>query len=205
MNDKERRLALECELLETKIAAEKHAFNSILQKEERRGEFSLVGDVSEGSIYVLQREITAYLAAHPEATEIHLTINSGGGVVIEGLALVDYLGMIQRRGVRVKATAIGLCASMASVILQAADERIMTPRAWIGLHEIQSVAAGGMSVAFDRLKWAERLQDQAVELYVAKSKLTRDDIQEMWQRKDVMLNAEEALAHGLIDGIAGGS
>lgn len=196
---KEERMALECELLRVKIEAETRGLAISKANEERRGRFSLIGDVTEASVHMLMREIESYLAVNPDATEIDLIINSGGGHVIDGFALVDYLMMVRQRGVFIRGTALGLCASMAGVILQACSERIMTPRAWLGLHEVQSIAAGGMSVAQDRLKWAEKLQDAAIDLFVERSSLTADDIRLMWARKDVMLKPEEALAHGLID------
>lgn len=199
---KQERAALECELLRIKIDAEARGLAIMKANEERRGRFSLIGDVTEASVHILMREIESYLTINPDAAEIDLIINSGGGTVIDGFALVDYLMMVRERGVHIRGTALGLCASMAGVILQACSERIMTPRCWLGLHEVQSTAAGGMSVAQDRLKWAEKLQDAAIDMFVARSTLSADDIRLMWARKDVMLNPQEALEHGLIDAIA---
>jgi len=198
-----RRMQLECELLEVKAAAERRSLDRIAAVDEQRGHFTLVGAVVEESVHVLMREIDSYLVLNPAAKEVDITINSGGGVVIDGFALVDYLMLLRERGIHVRVTALGLCASMASVIMQAASERIMTPRAWIGIHEVQTSLAGGMSVAQDKMKWVERLQDAAIEMYCSRSDLTKDEIHSMWARKDVMLNADEALAHGLIDRIAG--
>lgn len=199
---RERRVRLECELLEAKIQSERNSLAGYLSVAERRGEFSLIGDVTEGSVFMIQREIAKYLSENPAAKAIGIYINSGGGHVIDGFALVDYLMYLRSRGIHITATVGGAAMSMASIILQAADERVMGPRAWIGIHEVQSVASGGMSVAQDRLKWAERLQDAALDLYVERCNLSKDDILLMWARKDVMMNAEEALAAGLIDRIA---
>jgi ATP-dependent protease ClpP protease subunit len=83
----------------------------------------------------------------------------------------------------------------------AADERVLTPRCHIGLHEVSSTLAGTLSIQEDGVRFAKSLQDKIVELLCERSTLTPTKLKNMWSRKDVWIDAKEALKMGLIDRI----
>jgi ATP-dependent Clp protease protease subunit len=74
-----------------------------------------------------ERAVKALLWLESEGDDpIHVYLNSEGGDWYEGFAIYDAI-----RGCKsaVTITATGYCMSMASIILQAGDERLLTPNA----------------------------------------------------------------------------
>ena len=75
---------------------------------------------------------------------LNVDINSGGGDVTVGYAIHDYLKGLD---VEVKTKAVGICASIATVIFLAGNERSMLPNAELMIHNpwIQPTAPMGAS------------------------------------------------------------
>jgi ATP-dependent protease ClpP protease subunit len=94
-----------------------------------------------------------------------------------------------------------MVASMASAILMAADERVVTSRCWIGLHEVSGAVQGSLTVQEDTTKFYKQLQDQVVDLYTERSNITKRTLSSRWKRKDVYVSSAEALKMGLVDKI----
>ncbi|MGH0945211.1 Clp protease ClpP, partial [Bacillus mycoides] len=98
--------------------------------------YGYIGKWDEVNLEGLKRKIEAVVAKNDE---VKLLINSGGGSVLEGFAIYD---MLAKADIKVHAVVEGMAASMASIILLAADNidiyenaRIMThkPKAgWWG-------------------------------------------------------------------------
>ena len=63
--------------------------------------------------------------------EINLIINSDGGDAYHGFAIYDAIKLCS---VHVKGIVIGMACSAASYILQACDERVMTPHSVFMIH-----------------------------------------------------------------------
>src|SRR6266487_2742485 len=92
---------------------------------EAQGDFFLVGPVMESSVHSLMDDMDTWSRLHP-GLPMTLTINSQGGVVIDGFALYDFLQALKRKGHHLTTIGLGLQASMGGVLLQAGDERVMT-------------------------------------------------------------------------------
>lgn len=191
-------LKLENRLAEIKVAAAQHELDTMQAQAHQHGQFSLIGGIHEASVHTLITRLETWSKLHPNST-IELLINSGGGSVVDGLAMVDYLKLLQKRGHHVRIIGYGLVASMAAVILMAADERVMTGRCWLGLHEVSSVVQGSLSIQEDGVKFAKSLQAQITALFCERSTLTSRKLENMWQRKDVYVGSAEALKLGLVD------
>ena len=69
-----------------------------------------------------------------ELKQLSIKINSGGGDVIEGFAIYDYLNTIKKSGVTVNTEGIGIVGSIATVIFQAGDERMLHPNTEFFIH-----------------------------------------------------------------------
>lgn len=193
--------ALTARKLELEIAALETERNNVVTGANENGVFSFVGTVHEDSCHLTIARIDQYLRRHPDSKKIEILMNSIGGSVPDGLALIDYLHMLRRDGIFVRITGIGIVASMASAILMAASERVLTPHAWLGLHEVQSVIQGSLTHQEDGIQFAKGLQDQIVTLLCERSTLTPAKLKHRWSRKDVFIGATEALKLGLIDRI----
>ena len=68
-----------------------------------------------------------FLEAEDPSKDIHLYINSPGGVVTAGLAIYDTMQYIRPD---VSTICIGSCASMAAVLLTSGAPGVRTPRDW---------------------------------------------------------------------------
>ena len=195
-----RQYELENRLLELKIATEERLADRVSADAKHNGEFLLVGTIHELSVHRLMEDVKEYVRTRPGAP-VNIMLNSGGGSVTDGLALVDYIKKLSRDGHLVTVTGYGMVASMAGAVLMAADIRVLTPRTYLGMHEVSSVVAGSVSSQEDGVKFAKRLQDEIVSLICERSTLTPRKLKAMWERRDVYVNAQEALKLGLIDRI----
>jgi ATP-dependent Clp protease protease subunit len=135
--------------------------------------------------------------------EVTLDIMSPGGSVVEGLALYDQLMRMRRAGHRITTRGVGMVASMAAVILQAGDERVMDSRAKLMLHEGSTTYGMGVSLTKgeqeDIAKFETMLMDDLLTILSERSTLTKRQLKTKWSRKDWYMNADEALKLGFVD------
>ncbi len=132
---------------------------------------------------------------------ITVEINSPGGSITDGLAIFDQIMRMRRAGTKVTTRATGLCASMAAVLLQAGEERIMDQRAKLLIHEGSATFQGTLSVGEqdDFRSFSEMLQSDLLDILAERSTLSRRAIKSKWRRKDWYLSSAEALRLGFVD------
>lgn len=131
-------------------------------------------------------------------TSLRLRINSVGGDVYTALAMYD---AIRALGIPVRAEVHGLAASAATILLMAADTRVMSPHSRLMVHEASSVCWGKVSdikAQYDNLcsAWADM-----VSIYAARCGKTEEEVRAAHEGKDVYYTAEQALAWGLVDAV----
>jgi len=130
---------------------------------------------------------------------ITIRINSPGGAVMDGFALYDTIQRLRRKGHHITTHGLGMIASMATVIMQAGDERVLDENAWFMIHEISAQTSGKASQMADELKFVQRLQERALDIYAARSNLTKVQIKRRWTKTDDWMDAQEALKLGFVD------
>jgi ATP-dependent Clp endopeptidase proteolytic subunit ClpP len=130
-----------------------------------------------------------------------ITINSPGGEVVAGFALIDLIRDLQAQGHTIDTHSIGMCASMGGVLLQSGDKRSMGKHAWLLIHEASFGAGGSFGKVEDQVDWVRAVQEQILDLFAARSKMTKAQIKRRWNRKDWWISASDALKHGFIDEI----
>lgn len=135
------------------------------------------------------------------ARPIQIVFNSPGGGVMDGLALYDYIHEIRSQGTRVDTVVLGFAASMAAVLLQAGEERIVGRHAYTMIHEVSSQAIGSMSELEDATKFTKQLQGRLLDILADRSTLSRDEIETKWARRDWWISSEEAVELGFADTI----
>lgn len=125
--------------------------------------------------------------------DIH--INSGGGDVADGIAIKNAIAAYPGR----KRTVVdGLAASIASVIAQAGDERIVEPGAMLMIHDPLTAVMGN---AADMRKTADTLDkhgDNLAGIYAARAGGTPEQWRQTMQG-EAWYTADEAVAAGLAD------
>lgn len=133
---------------------------------------------------------------------ITIKLNSPGGYVSETLALYDHLRMLSAEGTPIKTVGVGTIASGAGIIFQAGDSRLMTPNAFMLIHEAAGGLRGKSSSMSDDLAFIQRQQKKMLAIYTLRSKLTVEEIEQRWTGKEWWLDAGEAVELGLADGMA---
>lgn len=150
---------------------------------------------------VSAKEFTRVLDELPdEVTEIRLLINSPGGEVFEGIAIMNAL---RSHPAKVTAVVEGIAASSASFIAVAADELVMMQNSQLYIHNAWAVVIGDAADLRDVADELETSFDRNIaSVYAAKSGETVEHwLAEM--DKDRFLTAEQAVAEKLADRIEG--
>lgn len=132
--------------------------------------------------------------------DINLYINSPGGSVSDGLALIDCMNFIKPS---IITTCVGTAASMAAVIFSngAKGNRHMMEHARFMIHQV-SGGTGRSQCADIQIvaKEMELLQNELYEILSQNSNLSFDEIKERADR-DCWLKAEDAVKYGFADNI----
>ena len=187
-----------------------------LAKCEREERFARVSDiyhrcytfdqqVSEASVRKCINTLTAWARDEP-GCDMRIVINSPGGDIIEGFALIDFITDLRKNGHKVTTVALGMAASMAGVLLQSGDVRVMGKNAIMLIHEGSLGAVGSFGEVEDRVKLMKLLHERILDLFESRAKTinpktTKTFLRKMWTRADVWLTSEESLRLGLIDEI----
>lgn len=158
-------------------------------------------EVSEASVKTCIKQLAEWERSTKKKLEIDLQINSPGGEVFAGFALIDYIGGMHTRGHVVNTIAYGMAASMAGVILQAGKSRAIGTNALLLIHEAQFGAFGSFGKVEDQVKMVELMHDRILALFASRSNLSKTQIKNRWRRRDWWINAEECLKHGFVDAV----
>jgi len=189
---------------EIKLEREEHKRARELAGDEFRRVYRFVGPVGPDSAKACMAELEAWSRLDP-GCDITLIFQSPGGSIIDGMALWDFLGELRGRGHRLTTIARGYAASMAGILLQAGDERVMGRESWLLIHEASFSAMGSYGDVEDTVKWVEKIQGRILDIFAARSKLSKSQIKRRWHRKDWWIDSDEALKLGFIDRIASGT
>ena len=138
-----------------------------------------------------------FLESENPSRPISMYINSPGGVVTAGMAIHDTMQYIKPR---VSTVCIGQAASMGSFLLAAGEPgmRIALPNARIMVHQPSGGARGMASDIEIQAKEILRIRARMNDLYVKYTGRSLTDIEKALDR-DTFLEADEALAFGIVD------
>lgn len=140
-----------------------------------------------------------FLESEDPGKDIHLYINSPGGMVTAGLAIYDTMQYIK---CDVSTICIGMAASMGAFLLSGGTKgkRFALPNAEIMIHQPSGGSRGMASdmkiVADQILKTKQKLNE-----ILAKNTGKPIDVIERDTDRDNYMTAQEALEYGLIDSI----
>lgn len=138
-----------------------------------------------------------FLEAEDPDKDIHLYINSPGGVVTAGLAIYDTMKYIKPD---VSTICIGQAASMGAILLTAGakGKRFALPLARIMIHQPLGGAQGQSTDIQIQAREILRLREVLNEILTTQTGQPLDKIVTDTER-DNFMSAEEAMAYGLID------
>ena len=138
-----------------------------------------------------------YLQMEDAKKDIHLYINSPGGVVTGGMAIYDTMNFLQ---CDVQTFCIGMAASMSTVLLAAGTKgkRFALPNSRMMLHQPSGGAGGQASdiaiAAKEILRWRRTLN----ETIARHTGRTHEQVEKDSDR-DYYMSAQEAKEYGLVD------
>lgn len=155
-------------------------------------------DVNETTASLVVAQLL-FLESEDPSKDIHLYINSPGGMVTAGMAIYDTMQYIK---CDVSTICIGMAASMGAFLLAggAKGKRFALPNAEVMIHQPSGGAKGQ----------ATEIQIAAENILKTKKKLNRMladntgkplEQVEVDTERDYYMSAEEALEYGIIDGI----
>jgi ATP-dependent Clp protease protease subunit len=140
-----------------------------------------------------------FLEAEDPDKDIHLYINSPGGVVTAGMAIFDTMNYIKAP---VSTICIGQAASMGAVLLTAGEKgkRFALPHARIMIHQ---PSGGSRGQATDIMIQAEEILRMKRELNRLLADMSGQPVERLERdtERDFFMSAEEAMNYGLIDAV----
>ena len=154
------------------------------------------GPIDDGVANVVVAQLL-FLEAEDPDKDIHLYINSPGGVVTAGLAIYDTMQYIKPD---VSTICIGQAASMGSILLAAGakGKRFALPHARIMIHQPHGGAKGQSTDIQIQAKEILRLRELGNDILARHTGQDKEKIQIDTER-DNFMSAEEAKAYGLVD------
>jgi ATP-dependent protease ClpP protease subunit len=160
-------------------------------------EIDIYDDIGESSWWgetVSAKDVKTALKGS-KASTIKLRVNSRGGEVFEGFAIYN---LLKDHPARVEAQVDALAASMASIVIMAADEIKIAKNALIMVHNPWSFAMGEADDLRQTADLLDKMRDASADVYAARTGVTKERAIEMMDA-ETWLTAEEAKAEGFAD------
>ena len=132
--------------------------------------------------------------------DIKMYINSEGGSVNAGLAIVDIMNSIKSD---VSTICVGRAASMGAILLinGAKGKRFISCNGDVMIHEVASFGAnyGKVSEQHDKLKRTTYVNKKIQRIIASKTNMSLKDVQKDTKKKDTWINSKNALKYGFVD------
>ena len=136
------------------------------------------------------------LAEIPETATIELHINSCGGSVKEGIAIYNQLK--QKKCKEIVAYVDGFAYSIAAVIMQAADSRIMGVGTSLLIHNMWMMVEGNANELRKAADDLDVLMESNRQIFMERVNITEDELKEMLEN-ETYLTPEQAIEMGFAD------
>lgn len=172
---------------------------SLTERLLNQGIIFISGVVDEAASHAFMLQLLAVADADPDQ-ELTVYINSQGGSVYDGLAMIDICRMIPNP---VTTLGVGHCASMGAMLLACAaprGRRKALPNCELMLHQpLSGVQGQATDIAIEAVH-VMKLKERIYSMLAASTGQTVEKIAKDFDRNRWM-TSEEALAYGLIDEI----
>jgi len=156
----------------------------------------ITGPIEDYGASLLTAQLLFLEAENPKK-EIHMYINSPGGLVTAGMAIYDTMQYVRPQ---IHTYCIGQAASMGSLLLCAGKkgERYALPNARVMVHQPSASFYGQAADIARHAQEIVKLKKRLNEIYAKHTGQTVEAIEKLLDR-DTYLTGEEAKAFGLID------
>ena len=158
----------------------------------------LTGEVNDEVASLICAQLLFLEAENPDK-EISFYINSPGGVVTPGLAILDTMNYIK---CPVSTVCMGQACSMGSLLLTCGEKgrRFALPNARVMIHQPSGGFQGQATDMEIHVKEILAIKKRLNQIYVEQTGKPLKEIEEAMER-DNFMTAEEALKFGLIDAV----
>lgn len=158
----------------------------------------LTGEVNDEVASLICAQLLFLEAENPDK-EISFYINSPGGVVTSGLAILDTMNYIK---CPVSTVCMGQACSMGSLLLTCGEKgrRFALPNARVMIHQPSGGFQGQATDMEIHVKEILVIKKRLNQIYVEQTGKPLKEIEEAMER-DNFMTAEEALKFGLIDAV----
>lgn len=166
---------------------------------------NLVRNASEASLYIYDvidsywgvsaMQVVDAVTQAGDAEVLHVYINSPGGDVFEGRAIMAALARFKGKTI---AHIDSLCASAATSIALACDEVEMSAGAFFMIHNASCMAWGDKNALRETADLLEKIEGSIVNDYTKKTGKDADQVV-AWMNDETWFDAAEALEQGFID------
>ncbi len=158
----------------------------------------LSGPIDDGMANTVVAQLLFLEMDNPSA-DISLYINSPGGSVTAGMAIYDTMQYVKSP---VRTVCVGMAASMGAFLLMAGEKgkRMALPNSEVMIHQPSGGAQGQATDVTIRAEWLLRTKKKMNRMM---SEMTGQPEERIAQdaERDYFMDAQEALAYGVIDEI----
>jgi ATP-dependent protease ClpP protease subunit len=154
----------------------------------------LFNEIDEGSV---KKFVPAFESMDATKGPINIILASPGGSITDGLVIYSTIAKAQNK---VAIYGVGQVFSMAAIIMQAADVRVMDRYCRMLIHSGSSMFEGETQNHFAHVEAVRGLLVDLKAIVHQRSGLTPAEVEEMFG-KETFLSPQEALALNLIDSI----
>ncbi len=163
------------------------------------GEIYIYGEIDDFKWWgdeVTPTDIKEELEKLKDVDSINVYVNSPGGGVFAGVAIYNELKRVNKP---ITSYIDGIAASIASLIVLAADKVVMPSNAIFMIHNPWSCVCGNASEMRDVADKLDKITDSTlVNTYQAKTGLSKEKIKELLD-EETWMSGEEALELGFVD------
>lgn len=124
----------------------------------------------------LAPEIARHAWDIPDGEDVDIRINSCGGSVFGGMAIVAAINTLRGNGHKTRAIVEGLAASMASVVACACDEVLMHEGSMLMVHNPWSLIEGDAEELKKQADLMEKVKHDMVAVYMRKFDISAEEI-----------------------------
>ncbi len=183
------------EIIET-IGRNKKTF-SIPTKLYEQSIITLFEEIDDDTSYAIITQLL-YLDSLETTDDIKLYINSPGGSVTAGLAIIDTINTMKRK---VQTIGIGSCASMAALLLlSGTGERKALKNTRVMLHSVSGGSIGNYHDIKINFIEGEYLQKKMMTLVSNSTNLSLEEVEKLTER-DCYMSTDECIKNGIIDSV----
>ena len=168
------------------------------------GVLDIEGPIAEESWFGDECSSREFVKALKDVGNVTVHINSPGGDVMAGAEIYSALRehSLNGRG-RVTVIVTALAASAASVVAMAGDEILISPVAYMMIHNPWSMAVGDAKEMRKTAKTLDEITEGLITAYQQRTGKSRDQLKRMLEN-ETWMSAQTCVDEGFADGVYGG-